>query len=258
MEQKTKERLAESLTASTTDIIPYLPYLLQDFWSLASDSGEMIKLLKEYTNFGAEHKVIDLACGKGAVSIGLAEEFGCMVKGIDLISEFIEEACQKSEEYGVASLCAFVTGDVNQAVCTEQNYDLAVWGGAGDLLGGYRETLVGISRTVKYGGYIMLDEAYIKEGSDLRFYHDYLTLTQWKEIFSELELTEVARLENEQIGDPGEYAEDLNHIRKRAEELAERHAEKRVMFEEYVKTQQNEYEDLQDGVIGTLWLLKKQ
>jgi len=29
-----KEKLAKSLTAETTELIPYLPYLLQDLWEL--------------------------------------------------------------------------------------------------------------------------------------------------------------------------------------------------------------------------------
>lgn len=31
MNDTVKEKLAESLTSDTTDILPYLPYLLQDF-----------------------------------------------------------------------------------------------------------------------------------------------------------------------------------------------------------------------------------
>ena len=77
MNSETKRRLAESLTAESTDIIPYLPYLLQDFWSLASDAGEMISLLRSHSDFGADGRLLDLACGKGAASILLAEEFGC-------------------------------------------------------------------------------------------------------------------------------------------------------------------------------------
>ena len=34
MNDTVKEKLAESLTSDTTDILPYLPYLLQDFWEL--------------------------------------------------------------------------------------------------------------------------------------------------------------------------------------------------------------------------------
>ena len=77
MNHEVQKRLAESLTAESIDIIPYLPYLLQDFWSLASDPDEMTSLLRAYTDFGTDSRLLDLACGKGAASIYLAKEFGC-------------------------------------------------------------------------------------------------------------------------------------------------------------------------------------
>jgi len=258
MNQEVQKRLAESLTADSTDIIPYLPYLLQDFWSLASDPEEMAGLLRTHTDLGPGCRVLDLACGKGAVSIHLAKEFGCAAMGIDLIPEFIAEAKEKAEEYGVAGRCVFAAGDVNEAVLAERDYDLTVWGGSGDLLGGYPKTLEGIARTVKPGGYILLDDGYLPDESrSLRFHHDYLTKAQWERVFRENGLVVVACNEAEQEADPSEYAEDLGNIRKWSEELIRQHPEKQELFKSYVKSQQSEYEDLQDGLVGALWLLQK-
>ena len=255
MNHEVQKRLAESLTAESTDIIPYL---LQDFWSLASDPDEMTSLLRAYTDFGTDSRLLDLACGKGAASIYLAKEFGCTAKGIDLISEFIAEANEKADEHGVADRCVFVIGDVNEAVTSERDYDLTVWGGAGDLLGSYPKTLEGISFTVKPGGYILLDDGYLpEEQKNLRFHHDYLTKVQWEQVFKENGLTVVACNEAKREVDPSAYAEDLNNIRRRAEELIREHPDKRELFESYVKSQQAEYEDLQDGMIAALWLLQK-
>lgn len=33
LKQSTEEKLAASLTAETTELLPYLPYLLQDLWT---------------------------------------------------------------------------------------------------------------------------------------------------------------------------------------------------------------------------------
>lgn len=258
MNTETQKRLAESLTAESTDIIPYLPYLLQDFWSLASDPDEMTNLLRAHTELGANFKLLDLACGKGAASIHLAKELGCTAKGIDLIPEFIAEAKEKAEEHGVSDRCSFITGDVNEAVAYERDFDLAIWGGAGDLLGSYPKTIAGIARTVKPGGYILFDDGYIpNEQQHLRFHHKYLTKAQWSEVFAADGLMEIACNEAEQEVDPTAYAEDLGNIRKRAQELIHQHPEKRDLFEGYVKCQQAEYEDMQDGFVAALWLLKK-
>ena len=258
MDQETQKRLAESLTADSTNIIPYLPYLLQDFWSLASDPEEMSDLLRAHTSFGPNSSLLDLACGKGAVSIHLAKEFGCTAKGIDLILEFIEEAREKAEEYGVADRCTFVVGDVNEAVAVERSFDLTVWGGAGDLLGGYPKTLYGIARTTRPGGYILLDDGYILDKKrHLRFHHEYLTMAQWERVFAENNLTVVACNKAKQEEDPAAYAEDLGNICMRAGELAKQHPDKRALFNGYVRSQQAEYRDMQDGFVAALWLLKK-
>lgn len=260
MNQEVERRLAESLTfAGSTDIIPYLPYLLKDFWSLGSEPEEMANLLHLHTDFNSDFQILDLACGKGAVSICLAKEFGCTVKGIDLMSEFIAEAKAKAEEFGVSGQCDFMVGDVNDAVTNEREYDLIIWGAAGDLLGSYPETLAGIARTIKSCGYILLDDCYIPSAHQcLRFHHDYLTKEQWEHVFLENGVTVIACNEAIQEVNPSVYADDLGNIRRRAEELIRQHPDKREMFENYVKSQQAEYEDLQDGVIPALWLLKKQ
>jgi len=258
MNPDVEKRLAESLTAESTDLIPHLPYLLQDFWSLAGDPEEMAGILKANTQFNASCRILDLACGKGAVSVCLVKEFGCTAKGIDLLPEFIAEAKEKAEQHGVSERCVFAAGDVNEAVTTERSYDLAVWSGAGDLLGSYPKTVAGIARTVKPGGYILLDEGYVDDKQELRFYHDYLTETQWNQVFRDENLTVVACNKGENEITPSAYAGDLENIRKRARELIRRYPEKQELFENYVRGQQAEYEDLQDGVIPAVWLLQKR
>lgn len=92
----------------------------------------------------------------------------------------------------------------------------------------------------------------------LRFHHEYLTKAQWEEAFKENGLTIIACCEAKHEVDPTVYAEDLSNIRKRAEELSRQHPDRQELFSGYVKTQQAEYEDLQDGCMAALWLLKKE
>ena len=257
MQDKVQKALAESLTSHTTEIIPYLPYLLQDFWSLSSDPAQMIDLLRTHTEFNNACRMLDLACGKEIASVCLAEAFACTAKGIDIIPEFIAEARRKAKEHAVEALCTFVAGDVTEAVNTETDYDLAVWGGAGNLLGSYPATLAGIARTVKPGGFILMDDAYTVNRQILRFHHDYLTEEEWMRAFAENGLRILSFVKGEQGVTSEAYMEDLNNIRRRAGELSDRHPELSSLFEDYVKNQQCEYEDLQDGVVPVLWLLQK-
>ncbi|HGL5504371.1 SAM-dependent methyltransferase [Clostridioides difficile] len=104
MNDTVKEKLAESLTS---DILPYLPYLLQDFWELGSSPEQMLQLFRKHIPFNEDTKVLDLACGKGAVSVKLAKELNIHIKGVDLIPEFIDYARRKAIEYKVDALCDF-------------------------------------------------------------------------------------------------------------------------------------------------------
>ena len=92
-----EEKLAKSLSAEgSVELIPYLPYLLQDLWELGSSPEDMIEIVREHIMISDSTRVLDLACGKGAVSIRMAIELGVLVKGIDIIPEFVEYARQKS------------------------------------------------------------------------------------------------------------------------------------------------------------------
>jgi hypothetical protein len=68
-----EDKLAYSLGAQTTELIPYLPYLLQDLWELGGMPGDVCALLQPHVSMEKELRVLDLACGKGAVGISLAK-----------------------------------------------------------------------------------------------------------------------------------------------------------------------------------------
>ncbi|MCG8538694.1 MAG: class I SAM-dependent methyltransferase, partial [Clostridia bacterium] len=99
-----EEKLAKSLTAESTELIPYLPYLLQDLWELGSSPKDIENLISKHIEISERTKVLDLACGKGAVSVSLAKRFTCKFTGIDIIPEFIDFSKKKAKEYGVGNL----------------------------------------------------------------------------------------------------------------------------------------------------------
>ena len=64
--RETEEKLARSLSWETTELLPFLPYLLQDFWELGSDPDVMTELIEKYAGASEKIRILDLACGKGA------------------------------------------------------------------------------------------------------------------------------------------------------------------------------------------------
>jgi 2-polyprenyl-3-methyl-5-hydroxy-6-metoxy-1,4-benzoquinol methylase len=166
--QTVEEKLAKSLTAESIELIPYLPYLLQDLWELGSSPKDMLDLITRHLRVSKQTKVLDLACGKGAVSIHLARRLGCLVKGIDIIPEFIGFAINKAQEFGVEELCEFKVGDITESVKTEKDYDIVIYGAVGNVLGNWEETITLLKNTVKKGGYIIIDDAYGNDKSNTR------------------------------------------------------------------------------------------
>ena len=257
MNREIGEKLARSLTAETTDLLPFLPYLLQDLWELGSSPKDMIYLLEKYLVASDETKILDLACGKGAVSINLAKELGVKVRGIDLLQEFIEYANEKAKEWGVDLLCNFICADVNEAVVTERGYDCVIFGAAGNILGGPHETLAKLKETIRPGGFILIDEAYLPDGAhiDIKYDYEYLNRQQWMQVFKDNDLE---LLEELIPADDYDYDSDNRAIAARAEELGAKYPDKRGIFEDYIQSQRNEIHDLENSLIGVTWILRKK
>lgn len=247
-----EEKLAKSLTAESVELIPYLPYLLQDLWELGASPKDIVEMITRHIPVSKETKVLDLACGKGAVSVNLAKELGCLVKGIDLIPEFIDFAVQKAQEFGVGELCDFAVGDITELVKTEKDYDIVILGAAGDVLGNSEETIKLLKKTVKNGGYIIIDDAYGNDESNPQ----YPTKEQWLEIFDKtgIKLIEDKVIDDDEIARLND--EQQKWIIKRANELKEKFPEKVCLFDSYIQIQQDECNELENEISGVTMLLK--
>jgi len=255
MEREVQEKLARSLTASSVEILPYLPYLLQDLWELGSNPVDIVQVARGL-GAGPGWKVLDLGCGKGAVGIRLARETGCSVKGYDLMDGFIEVARTKAEEWGVAHRCRFEVQDLHQAVRTEKDHDLTILGAVGSVLGDPGQTLKKLRGTVRPGGYLIVDDGYVLEGVDApRLDGEYWTRDAWTRAFQDAGLKLLSEL---RAGEEIQSVNDDNTaaIAARAAELARLHPERRALFEEYVASQQHECEDMADRVVSAMWVLE--
>jgi len=257
MIRETEEKLALSLTAETTELLPFLPYLLQDLWELGSSPKDMIKLIKKHLPVSEDTKILDLACGKGAVSVRIAQNLNVNVYGFDLIPDFIEYANQKAKELNVNSLCHFMIGDVNEIVNTEKNYDCVIFGAAGNILGNPQETLSKLLKTIRPKGYILIDDAYLPEGlsnKEIKYKnYEYLTREKWMRLFKDSGLELV-----EEIPDIEGYDFDSDNkaITLRANALITQYPEKRAILEGYINSQANECDDSRNALTAVTWMLR--
>jgi 2-polyprenyl-3-methyl-5-hydroxy-6-metoxy-1,4-benzoquinol methylase len=79
--------------AMETDVrlLPLLPELLADLWELGPSAEQVVAAL-ESVGVAPDSTVLDLACGKGAVAVALAEQLGVRIEGIDAVQPFLQDA----------------------------------------------------------------------------------------------------------------------------------------------------------------------
>ncbi|MCL2574438.1 MAG: class I SAM-dependent methyltransferase [Defluviitaleaceae bacterium] len=252
------EKLARSLTAETTELLPFLPYLLQDLWELGSSPKDIISLLQKHMSISNDTLVLDLACGKGAVSINIAKLLGIKVHGFDLLPDFVSYAHNKALELEVSELCRFTVADVNEVADNYHGYDCVIFGAAGNILGEPKEMLEKLIKTIKKGGFIIIDEGYLpddKNDIDIKYQnYEFLTQSQWLSLFEQCGLKLVEELQNI---DDYNFDADNKAIAARANQLITKHPEKRAIFEGYVQSQLNECDDLESSIVAVTWILQK-
>lgn len=250
-----REKLAESLAAETTEIIPFIPYLLRDFWSLGVNPVMIQILLKRNVDINSELKILDLACGKGAVSVMLAKMFGLHVTGIDLMAEFIDVARVKADENKVQSLCSFIVGDVDEYVTIERDFHCAIYSAVGPVMGNVEETLRKLSNVVVKGGGVILDN------------YDYLDDDYFYVLLKRVGFELVDVMSEAQVDDSTCCSYELidnsslgmKAITQRAKELSFMHPELSSLFNQYVLSQQEEYAQIQrqPAIKKVIWFLRK-
>jgi cyclopropane fatty-acyl-phospholipid synthase-like methyltransferase len=238
------------------EIFPYLPYILQDFWEIGSSPADMIALIEKHSTNYSALKILDLGCGKGAVSIKIAEKLHCECWGIDGVKEFIEYADKKAVEYNVETLCRFEQADIREKINELPQFDVIILGAIGQVFGNYYETLTKLKKCLKKGGLILIDDAYIEDSSE--FSHSALLkkselLGQVNEANMEI-IDELFPNDNATIEE--QHEQEFNFIKQRCDELIEKYPEKKSLFENYVQKQDEEYDTLETKVVGLTMAIK--
>ncbi len=108
-------------------------------------------------------RVLDLGCGKGALSVQIASRFGFDVTGVDAMHEFLKEANKKSSEYQVSDLCTFIEQDILSYVIDKHNFDVVILASLGGIFGSNKNTIKKLRTQVRPGSYIVIDDGYLKK-----------------------------------------------------------------------------------------------
>ncbi len=109
-----------------------------------------------------EARVLDIGCGKGDLLRRIVARYGCHAEGIDLSSQFLEEA-QKALPSG-----RFIVGDA-RTHRVEPGYDVAACVGATHAFGDTAEALNRLARAVRPHGLVLLGEGYWRREPDEQY-----------------------------------------------------------------------------------------
>jgi hypothetical protein len=188
------------------------------------------------------------------VTVRLAAELGFSAVGVDGCAEFLETARAKAGEFGVGSRCQFVLGDLREYVKKACDFDVAILAYVGDVLGGPRETVGRLRTCVRDGGYILIDDGYLRSG---RVFHHYRphdeTVTELLS-FGDVLLKEIENTDDEIMEINRSYLRD---IRERARGLAARRPGLGPLLKAYLKSQEEECALLTRHFRGATWLVRK-
>jgi len=251
-----KKSIVKSLDGLEFGLFPYLSYLLQDLWEIGASPETIIDLIIKHGPLKKESKVLDLGCGKGAVLIKLVKAFGCQGHGIDALPEFIEEAKIYANKNKVSEKCDFEIGDIRRLIDQFKGFDLVILGSIGPVFGDIEATLSKVQSCIKDDGFIVLDDGYLSDSSKLKspiYFNEAETLRQIEsakmQIVDQIVLGAVEiKKSNNKI---------YNQIRKRSVELMKKYPEDQSIFEDYLKSQEEENDLLENHITCVTWLLKR-
>ncbi len=236
-----------------TAIVPYIPYMMQDFWDMGTPPGIVINLVKKHSRNYSTLRVLDLGCGKGATSVKLADTLKCHCVGIDGIPEFIKTAKEKAREYNVETLCHFEVGDIRERIKTLDKFDVIVLGAIGQVFGDYYATLTALTNHLTPDGIILINDAYIEDTST--FQHP--AVLPRRELLAQIKQAQMELVdEYTDVANNQEYTKQFENIQNRCKELIAKYPNQRTIFENYIQIQAREYEEMENEMVCLTMVLK--
>jgi len=251
------DQLVATAMETEVDFLPHLHYILQDLNGLGTLPRFVHTLLKHLPV--PPKRALDLGCGKGAVSISLAQVYDCECFGVDAFAPFIEDARLAAGREGLEDRCRFVVDDLRSAIPTHPSYDLLIFSSVGDVLGDHAEAVGRLRPAVQAGGWLIIGDCVLKENAS--------PPPGYETVRDEATTRAALGRHGDRIvatfqPDAARYAEmnrwNQERIRIRAAELTRQHPELGSRIGEYVHRQEIEIEHFGNRVDPILFLIQKR
>jgi ubiquinone/menaquinone biosynthesis C-methylase UbiE len=121
-------------------------------------SSSKLDLLGKICGLDARSRVLDLACGKGALLARFAERWGSSGVGVDIHPAFLQAAREHASTLGVSEQVSLVEADAKEADAVEGVFEVVSCLGASWIGAGATGTLTLMSRWLAPGGWLLFGD----------------------------------------------------------------------------------------------------
>lgn len=118
----------------------------------------LTRVLAKELRLSRESHLLDVACGRGASAIMLAQVYKCHVTGVDADPVAIEAARKDARRYRLDSLASFSQSDATCLPFAASSFDAAICECATSLFSDKRSALGEIARVLRPGGRLALSD----------------------------------------------------------------------------------------------------
>lgn len=149
------------------ELISLLPEITLDQTILNPILPESVLRLGKLLDLRPGQRVLDLACGKGGVSLPFVYTYKVKLIGVDMMPDYIREAWSRAEYSGVYEHCEFINGDAAEfaAANKDQWNAVLILGALSCIWPDPDEGLAAARRLVCPGGHLVIGSAYrLSEG----------------------------------------------------------------------------------------------
>jgi len=161
-EKEAYQSLADRLGLEPA-LMPYLAEMHLEMTILNPILPETVRHLGRRLDLRPGQRVLDLACGKGGVSLPLVRTYKVNLTGVDLMPDFIREAWSRAEYSGLYENCRFRLDDAARfAAETKEQWDaVLVIGGLTSIWDSLETGLAAVKPLVRSGGHLVIGQPYL-------------------------------------------------------------------------------------------------
>ncbi len=251
-----RDDFLDSLDLDDSEIIPFIPEILKNLWGLGSMPEYVIHLVEKHIPSNKLKRIIDLGCGKGSVLIQLSEKIKFEGIGIDLMSEFIDEAKRYASRHSYSENLKFEVGDIKKMVEHYCDFDLVIYAHDSDIFGNVTQSLCELEKYMLDQSWIVFEGLY-----NINQLNNPENLPNKEEFHLQLEKSGFEVI-NQIVWDKDELRKtnqtNTKLIRDRITHLIQSHPDKEKLFNTYLENQIEECQELEENIECLTLLLKRK